>query len=311
MMCHPTEGDLDRLRMVQRGEISPLDLRAAFRAGDLRQLAKPGELRPILSSVKRWLRFADLDEHTKRDYGNSLRYVVGNNKKAQISELPRLVRRYRQRCIGHAPSFKLARAAELSFLRHTFAEGRHHELWVQVAAIPVIRGHKRREKPEFTPDFCRSVAERLRKHGAIWWAMCITGMNPKEYWGRWKVMSEDRVRIYGTKRAGRDRVVPLLWHPIKPAVVYETFSKALHRIQPDLIQEYGFGATPKSARDAYSQWMVKAGIPLPRRRMYLGHGAQTVQDVYEMHELAGYLERDAELLRAVVGEPYRVLRVAK
>lgn len=304
------QGDVDRLRMVQRGEISPLDLRAAFRTGQLRRLPKPGELRPLLTSVKRWVKAADLAEQTKRDYENALIYVAGRNKKAQISDLPRLVRRYRNRCAGHAPSFRLARAAALSFLRHTFGEGRHHDLWVQVAAIPLIRAQKKREKPELTPDLCRAVAERLGKNGAMWWAMCITGMNPKEYWGRWKVM-DDRVRIYGTKRAGRDRIVPLLWRPVRPSLGREGFKTALQRIRVQLVEDLDVDVTPKSARDAFAQWMVAAGIPAPRRDMYLGHGARKVQDIYERHEVVGYMERDAEALRGVIGEPYKYLRVAK
>jgi integrase len=236
---------------------------------------------------------------------------VGKNKKAQISDLPRLVRKYRERCAGHAPSFRLARAAALSFLRHSFGEGRHHDLWVQVSAIPLIRPKKpKKEKPEYSADFCRAVAVRLGQNGATWWAMCITGMNPKEYWGEWSVRS-DRIRIHGTKRAGRDRIVPLLWRPVKPSISYEGFKTALQRIRPALREEYEIDVTPKSGRDAFAQWMVAAGIPAPRRDMYLGHGARKVQDVYERHEVTGYLKRDAERMRDVIGEPHQVMRLAK
>jgi integrase len=302
------QGDVDRLRMVQCGEISPLDLRAAFRAGNLRRLPKPGELRILPLAVKRWLKASDLAPQTKRDYENALTYVAGRSKKAQIGDLPRLVKKYREQCTGHAPSFRLARAAALSFLRHTFGEGRHHELWVQVSAVPLIRGHKPSEKPELSPEFCRTVAERLGTNGAMWWAMCITGMNPKEYWGRWKVRG-DRLRIYGTKRAGRDRVIPLLWRPVRPPITCEGFKTALQKVRPSLIEDFDTDVTPKSGRDAFSQWMVSAGIPKPRRQMYLGHGAQDVQDIYERHELDSYLEQDAERMRGAIGKPFVYLEI--
>ena len=50
----------------------------------------------------------------------------------------------------------------------------------------------------------------------------------KECWGRWEV-HDDRLRIYGTKRPGRFREIPLLWMPVKPTLKREGFKTALQR----------------------------------------------------------------------------------
>jgi len=40
-----------------------------------------------------------------------------------------------------------------------------------------------------------------------------------------------------------------------------------------------------------------ASIPRTRRRIYLGHGAGDVTDLYEAHEVAAFLVEDAERLQ--------------
>ena len=101
------------------------------------------------------------------------------------------------------------------------------------------------EKPLLKPETAIEIRDALGSNGAMWWSMCITGMNPKEYWDRCKV-EPDGVRIYGTKRQGRfGRLVPLVAPPVKPQLTYEGFKSALQRL--------AMGVAPKSARDFYAQ----------------------------------------------------------
>jgi hypothetical protein len=159
-----------------------------------------------------------------------------------------------------------------------------------------------REKPDITVEKAREVAMALGKNGAMWWAMCITGMNPKEYWGPWRVES-DRIRIFGTKRAGRRRSIPLLWVPVKPHITREGFKTALQKTK--------LRYTPKNGRDAFAQWMEEVGLPESRRKAYMGHGKRTMTDIYTRKDVSGRLEEDAETLRDYIGENYQQLQVMK
>ena len=59
--------------------------------------------------------------------------------------------------------------------------------------------------------------------------------------------------------------------------------------------------------------MVRSGrYPAHRRKLWLGHGATSVTDLYERHHVDAFLAEDAELLRQFIGEPPSVgLRVMK
>ena len=49
--------------------------------------------------------------------------------------------------------------------------------------------------------------------------------------------------------------------------------------------------------------MIEAGVPRPRRKSYMGHTAEDITALYEFQEAKDYLVRDAEKMRAVLGEP--------
>jgi len=125
--------------------------------------------------------------------------------------------------------------------------------------------------------------------------MSLTGMRPNEMWGEWEI-DHYAVRIHGTKTKGADRVVPLvsvlLFHP---QVSYVVFRKALRTASDGQM-------TPYDLRRTYANWLEAAGIPRTRRRLYLGHGASDVTDLYEAHEVRAFLAADAEKLRAFLGE---------
>jgi hypothetical protein len=48
--------------------------------------------------------------------------------------------------------------------------------------------------------------------------------------------------------------------------------------------------------------MEEAGIPRTRRRLYLGHGAKDVTDLYEVHDVTAYLAEDAARLGRYLDE---------
>jgi integrase len=118
--------------------------------------------------------------------------------------------------------------------------------------------------------------------------MASTGMGAAEYWGRWTAHT-DRIHIEGTKRAGRVRDVPLVLTPARPSMHRRTFE--------DKVRERAIDITPYDLRRTYANWLEAAGIPRTRRRLYRGHGAQDVGDLYEAHEVAAFLAEDAARLK--------------
>ncbi len=123
--------------------------------------------------------------------------------------------------------------------------------------------------------------------------MCCTGMGWSELNGRW-YMEGDRLHIIGTKRAARQRMVPLLGTPEKPLRGYKAFREALEDVADDLV--------PYDGRRTFAHWMEEAGIPRTRRRIYLGHKVKDVTDLYEGHDVAHYIADDrAKLLRYLEG----------
>jgi integrase len=104
------------------------------------------------------------------------------------------------------------------------------------------------------------------------------------------------VHVHGTKRDGRRRDVPLIMAPVIPSMHRRTFEDRVRQRTARAIVTYDL-------RRTYSNWMESAGIPRTRRRMYMGHGAKDVTDLYERHEVAAYLLEDATKLKAFLGFP--------
>jgi integrase len=117
-----------------------------------------------------------------------------------------------------------------------------------------------------------------------------------EYWGRWHLKA-DRVHVEGTKRAGRVCDIPLVRSPAVPRMHRRTFEDGVRARSRDL--------TPYDLRRTYANWLEAAGIPRTRRRLYLGHGAGDVTDLYETHEVTAFLADDAQRLRTYVAPESR------
>jgi hypothetical protein len=124
----------------------------------------------------------------------------------------------------------------------------------------------------------------------MWRMMLMTGMGPHELlrcmWGE----EEGGIRIHGTKRAARNRLVPLVTSLSVELRSDQMLSKA---IRP-------YGLTMYDGRRVYAQVMELAGIPRSRRMAYMGHAAGDVTALYERQEVRAYLEADAAKLRNVL-----------
>jgi hypothetical protein len=85
------------------------------------------------------------------------------------------------------------------------------------------------------------------------------------------------------------RVLPIR----RPERGYQVFRIALGEASGETVEPY-------DCRRGYATWLEAAGIPRTRWRLYLGHGATTVTDLYERHQVDAFLAEDAERLRLVL-----------
>jgi len=131
--------------------------------------------------------------------------------------------------------------------------------------------------------------------GPMAWTMATTGMGWREYTGFWE-REGDGLRIHGTKTGGRDRLIPLvsLLHPTVGTLA--RFRLLLRRASDGRV-------TPYDLRRTFANLMVEAGVPRPRRALYMGHSAEDILALYEWQEVREYLVKDAERIRVVLGEP--------
>lgn len=288
-------GRVDLLRAIRDGKLRLFDVWVTFRLGHLNELPDVDSLKPLRETWVEWARASDVSGHYKKDRERSLRRLGVTNDHA-ITDLPDLLLEYRFKCQRekHAPAFRQTKSIVQAFLRDRF--GRSHALYMRVSDIqPLKAGPKRKPNPQ-TPEQARVIREALGKHGDTWWAMCCTGMMPDELWGeKWRV-GPNYIHVMGTKREARDRKVPRIFTPVKPPVRQPTtFNHALTRATNGKVQPY-------DARRTYAHWLEEAGVTRTRTKLYMGHAARDVTDLYLRHELAAYLDGDANLLREYLGE---------
>jgi integrase len=291
-------GRTDVLRSIRDGTLRPLDVWSAYRQHGVHRLPTAEHLQPLQLAVEEWLKCAEIAAKTRRDYTYVLNAVTDDAPSAApITQLPTLLASYRYR--AKPRMFNVARSACQAFLRDTV--GRYHQLWVEVANVRPRRVRPKRGNPQ-TPGEAGMIAQPLGPYGGMWWTMCCTGMGPSEYWDReWEIL-EDRIVIHGTKREGRDRIVPRVTTPVRPLILYPAFRR-------HLLEATDGAVTPYDARRSFAHWLEEAGIPRTRRRQYLGHGKRDVTDIYEDFPVQRYLGEDAQRLREHIGREPRALEV--
>ena len=290
-------GRLDVLRDIKSGVVRPLEVYEHWRTQQIEQVPSVATLKPIVPAIPDWIEKHEVSDKTKKGYREHFRaFQKVISAETKILDLPLAVGRYRNHCLEHGThrAFNLTRSIIQAFLSRSF--GRHHSLWQSVSHIQTLKTEQKRRSRVVTPREFQDVLDGLHEiadeHGMMAHSMIVTGMNWAEYAsGDWEVLA-DRVVIHGTKREGRDRVVPLLDSLVtKPERAYKAFRLALRKAGD---------MSPHDLRRSFSHWMEMAQIPRTRRRLYLGHGSADVTDRYEKHELTGYLVKDAEAIRAYI-----------
>jgi len=289
------DGRLDVVRAIRDKHVGFLEVYDAYQRKALEQLPI-GDTMPMLeTALAAWI------ENTRSEYSanhtanllSMMRKFAEFRPKARVADIADVLEKLRESpyAMAHARQFNYYRAGSLAFVRSTLKKS--HPLWLACSAVEmrkVTRAPERRkplEPKEFAELFPVPDTDFI---DAISWTMVTSGMHQKEYWGQWETR-RDRIHIRGTKRDGRVRDIPLLRAPVVPPCSRDWFEKSFRERHRGVI-------TPYDLRRTYSRWMELSGIPRTRRKLYMGHGASDVTDLYEFHEVEAFLVEDAKRLRA-------------
>lgn len=137
----------------------------------------------------------------------------------------------------------------------------------------------------------RPVSIKLRFGTGVWPAHVATVGPHDDGW-------EDRetyVHIHGVKRAQRDRIVPRVVTPVRPACWPGLMRRVL---APASEKALGVVVQPYDHRRSFSQWLEHAGIERTHVPLYMGHGDRTMTDVYLWREMLKFVEGDSATLAA-------------
>lgn len=271
-----TSGELDRMPSAA----TMLPLHDAWEKWTVALQAKTGEERQS-------------DEHLKAHRHALTRLAERGQAQATVADLPTLLERLKHDYARKARTFNKTRASVQAFLRDLKGEGRRGALYNACADVRVLKNKRTRApKPQSVAQMAAAAAVLSDDVMACLWSMASTGMLPKEYWFDGWEIALGSIHVIGQKRDARDRHIPNLNRCIEPAVSDRHVARAL--------LDAAVGFQMKDMRNTFATWMENAGVPRTRRRMYLGHGAKDVTDLYEQAEIAQFLREDGDRLRAWV-----------
>lgn len=295
-------GRLDLLQALHDGVLAPMVLYAYWKDARLDELPRADALVPIGPAWEAWVSGLDCSEEHRRGLRKALRRLEGTKPDGfVIATLEQRLRSYRlvAQAAKQPVAFNRTRAAVQAFLRDVF--GRRSTLYGQVADVQPLKA-KRKPVDPLLPIALKACTDKMApERAAEVWTMARTGMLPSEYWGEWSV-ELGAVRILGTKREGRSwggdgRRVPIITAPtigdrrtfVRPGLTPRKVARWL---------ALAGGPTLKTLRSCYAHWIELAGIPRTRRRIYMGHSAKDVTDLYEEHQIIAFLAEDAATLSA-------------
>ena len=296
----------DLLDGIATGRLKPLHVYATVRQGKVGTIPSADLLPPLLETFKAWAESAESGEENRRSRLKAWKRWRESKiatAATTMGELPEVLAADRVRCAAHAVTFNNARAAAMAFVREKLSK--RHLLHDQVADVPLLKATKKRRRRAFTVEGLREVVRHMgQPAGAMAWTMAVTGMGNKEYWSTpWEVYAPTHVEIHGTKRGGRDRIVPYVCPLTVPMMGEKAFRAKLKAAAPD--------RTIYDLRRSFSVFAANAKIDEARRSVYMGHtSAKTMTQWYEMSaEIEEYLRADSDRLRAYLGETGAQLKV--
>lgn len=288
-----TQGRGDLILALKQKRFSPMYAFNAFKLYGVDKIPTADVLANLGSTWDAWVKRIERSPSHKASLRKTRRAL--NIRESDIlNDLPQRLSVYRSSAPPH--SSNQARVHAQAFLRDTL--GKSHRLWIAVKDMPPAKKPKAKPRPILTVDEVRRLVVQLGpKAGQAAWSMAAMGALPKEYWTDGFEVQPDRIRVFGEKRSGRNRIVPRWTTVYPPPVGFSTFRKLLRTVAKQV--------QPTDFRRAFARWMEEAGIIPPNQQLYMGHGARTMNELYKLGEVSGQLEADAEKLRGYTGEPPR------
>lgn len=295
------QGYLDVLRAIRDGQLAPLDVYAQFRRNG--ELPTAVALRSLREMWDGWLAAKVCADSHRASLKQSWRHLQVPED-AVLADLPRLLETARDRLTQHPQSFRLCKSAAQAFVKATCR--RTHSLYRELSGIETLRVTPMRHKHPATPAEIAEVAARLESQDfvRVLWALATTGMRLVEYRGPWR-QEPGRIAIRNGKQRGPEvwRVVPNVGRCERVTFNYKMFLAALRDASSGQM-------TPYDTRRSYANWLEAAGIPRTRRRLYMGHGARDVTDLYEAHEVRTFIADDAARLSEYLSTECQPIRTA-
>lgn len=182
--------------------------------------------------------------------------------------------------------------------------GKHSQLYKDISGVDTLESRKQRQNnPQSVAQIFAITAQLPEGVAGMVWDMCLTGMGFKEYVGRWEE-SSDRIFIHGEKTTNRDRQVPAVLPLHRPVLQYKRFLQLVTKVSKGHVKPYDF-------RRTYATWLESANIPRARRRLYMGHEAQDMTDLYEETQVDAFLVGDGKALRRWIQSQKRACRTGQ
>lgn len=292
------QGRLDVLEAVRDGLVHPMMLLQAQRTETLSLLPTPAHLTAFAGRMHAWA------EATRNANSRTNRHAVRRKLEAlapqgTVGELPAIVARAMKTLAATPATANRLREQAMAFVRDELGLG--HPIHEALHAIPALETTPVRKRQHLTPAEFAATLPQLGPAAQVWQALCLTGMNPKEYWQDGWEVDGIALRIHGQKARDRRRVVPLLAPLAPPSVSQDVLIWWLRKL----------GFTPYDARRSYSRWLEDAGIPPWRVRAYMGHAPANQTEGYQRGDMTRYLVGDRQLLRAHLRMPDEPVQLTK
>jgi len=289
-------GRYDTLALLRDGKMHPLDAYNLFRRGELQRLPSVEHVLPAEPHMLAWVDQYDCSESHRTSLQNVLRGFLRRCPGLPVAGLPGELLAYRKVLEDRPRQFNKTRAAVQAYLRDTL--GRQSSLWQDVSNVRSLKEARKPAKALSAKQLVAALRNLPLPMQQSAWTCAVTGMGPKEYYGQWE-LKKDRVVIHGTKREGRERIVPRIGTPVYPTLGVDRWRRLLKELA---------GITPYQLRRTYAHLLEAAGIPFTRRDLYMGHVAKTHQARYPLTEVAAFLKEDRGKLSPYLS-PYKLDRL--
>lgn len=289
-------GRLEFIRSVADKTVKPLQLWEYYRTGDWSKMPTTAHVRPLEPMLTAWVQ-NQANPYTQKAARTEIARILEHCPTSPtVADLPAALLAYRPICEakGQAQMFNHVRGTAQAIVRHAPGLGLHSPIWIAIAQIERLTVTQKQEPNPQRPAGAWLIRQLLPgEDGLIWWRLCCTGMGPDEYFGRKWAVEDGRLHVSGTKRAARDRFVPLIIDDMEPTDVGRIGWEARFRRRK-------LGVVPYDGRRSFSIWLAECDVPPHRQQAYMGHGPKTMTQHYQ-RVTNQYLDEDEARLRALLG----------